>query len=53
MQRRLVVSGVVVAPTAFGLLVYGYERYYRGPKQSALFGTWSAHPVAIIKFTSD
>lgn len=40
MQRWLVVSGVVVALTAFGLLVYGYERYYRGPKQSALFGTW-------------
>ena len=37
-ERGLVVSGVVVALTAFGLLVDGYERYYRGPKQSALFG---------------
>ena len=39
-QKRLIVSSAAVAVAAFGALVYGYERYYRGPDDSFFVGTW-------------
>jgi len=39
-QRWLVISATVVGIAGFAMLVYGYERYCRGPGQEALFGTW-------------
>lgn len=39
-QRWLIVGAVVVAVGVFSALVYSYERYYRGPNDSVLFGTW-------------
>jgi hypothetical protein len=40
LQRWLGISAGVVALICCGLLIYGYERYYRGPSQSAFFGIW-------------
>jgi len=37
-RRWLIIAACAVA--GFALLVYAYERYYRGPGQDALFGTW-------------
>jgi hypothetical protein len=39
-QKGLIVGSVVLALASFGALVYGYERYYRGPGESAFYGTW-------------
>ena len=39
-QKRLIVGCVVFAIAAFGALIYVYERYYRGPGQEILCGTW-------------
>jgi hypothetical protein len=34
------VGAIVVAVGVFSALVYGYERYYRGPDDSVFIGTW-------------
>jgi hypothetical protein len=39
-QRWLIVGTAVVAVGVFSALVYGYERYYRGPDDSVFIGTW-------------
>lgn len=39
-QRRLIIAGVLFAFVLFGALIYGYERYHRGPSESVLYGTW-------------
>ena len=39
-QKRLIVSSAAITLAAFGALVYGYERYYRGPDDSFFVGTW-------------
>jgi hypothetical protein len=40
-QRWLIVGVVVVSLVAFSALVYSYERYYRGLRESDLVGTWT------------
>jgi hypothetical protein len=40
LQKRLIVSAVVLGVVVFGVLVYEYERYYRGPSDQILVGTW-------------
>src|SRR5438045_7596756 len=39
-QRWLIIGSAVVALASFGALVYRYERYHRGPSESAFFGAW-------------
>jgi hypothetical protein len=39
-QRWFIAVTVLVALIALAVVVYSYERYYRGPSDSALFGTW-------------
>jgi hypothetical protein len=39
-QKRLIVGSVVLALASFGAAIYGFERYYRGPSDSILVGTW-------------
>ena len=39
-QRWLFVSATTVALAAFGILIYGYERCYRGPSDDVFYGTW-------------
>ena len=39
-QRWLIIGSAVVVLAAAGALVYGYERYYRGPSEAAFFGIW-------------
>lgn len=41
LQKWLMVGAAALGLIAFGVLVYSYERYYRGPDDSALFGTWA------------
>ena len=39
-QKWLLVSSVVLALAVFGAFIYGVERYYRGPGEEILYGTW-------------
>jgi hypothetical protein len=39
-QKGLIVGSVVLALASFGALIYGYERYHRGPDDSFFVGTW-------------
>jgi hypothetical protein len=39
-QRWLIVALAVSALFVFSALVYIYERYYRGPGEEVLYGTW-------------
>jgi hypothetical protein len=39
-QRWLIVGAVIVAVGICSALVYGYERYHRGPDDSVFIGTW-------------
>jgi hypothetical protein len=39
-QKWLIASAAALALISGGALIYGYERYYRGPSAAALFGTW-------------
>src|SRR5438270_13827680 len=39
-QRWLIVTSTAFGLLLFAVVVYGYERYYRGPSDSVLFGTW-------------
>jgi hypothetical protein len=57
-QRWLITTAVVLAIVLFGALVYSYERYHRGPGESALFGTWrdtsaAMDSVAYYRFNAD
>ena len=42
-QKWLLVGSVVLALAFCGAGIYGYERYYRGPGQEILHGTWHNH----------
>ena len=39
-QKWLIAGSVVLALGFCGACSYGYERYHRGPSESAFFGTW-------------
>jgi hypothetical protein len=57
-QRWLITTAVVFAIVLFGAHVYSYERYHRGPTESALFGTWrdttpAMDSVAYYRFNAD
>jgi hypothetical protein len=39
-QKWLIVGSVVLALALCSAGIYGYERYYRGPGQEILYGTW-------------
>jgi hypothetical protein len=39
-QRWLIIGTVLVGVMSFGALIYSYERYHRGPRESVFFGTW-------------
>jgi hypothetical protein len=39
-QRWLIAASVFTGLVALSALVYGYERYYRGPNDSFFVGTW-------------
>ncbi len=45
-QKWLLTTIVCLALVTVGTLVYVYERYHRGPSESALFGTWEATSYA-------
>jgi hypothetical protein len=58
-QRRfLLVAGLLACVLVAGL-IYTYERYYRGPDESALYGTWldpmtmDAQDLFYIEFRPD
>jgi hypothetical protein len=40
LQKRLIVGAGLIVLTLCGAGIYGYERFYRGPSESAFFGTW-------------
>jgi hypothetical protein len=48
-QRWLIAGGVLAGLILFSALVYCYERYYRGPDERALFGTWQCIENCISK----
>jgi hypothetical protein len=39
-QKRLILFAGILGLVLFSTIVYTYERYYRGPNESALYGTW-------------
>jgi hypothetical protein len=39
-QKRLIVAAIILGGVLFSTVIYTYERYYRGPNESALYGTW-------------
>src|ERR1700726_4983412 len=40
LQKWLIISSVVILVAAFSMVVYTYERHYRGPSDEVLVGTW-------------
>lgn len=40
LQKWLIVGAVILSLISLGTLIYIYERYHRGPTDSAFFGTW-------------
>lgn len=40
LQRWLIIAAAASALLLFSALVCGYERYYRGPGEEAIYGTW-------------
>jgi hypothetical protein len=50
-QKGLIVGSVVFGLASFAALIYGYERYSRGPGQEILYGTW--HSANCIDCTFD
>lgn len=56
-QKAFLLITGVIAIAAFAVMVYAYERYFRGPGDSLLFGTWqctSGCPYALYyQFTPD
>ena len=39
-QKALIVGAAVLAVASSAAVIYGYERYYRGPDDSIFVGTW-------------
>jgi len=58
-QKWLILAGAVAGLLLCGALIYGYERFYRGPSESAFFGVWqtdgfySDDQCYYIEFRSD
>src|SRR5207248_4410687 len=50
-QKRLIASATVLTVILGCALIYGYERYYRGPSAAALYGTWQDMTPAIDSIT--
>jgi hypothetical protein len=50
-QKRLIASAAVLAIILGCALIYGYERYYRGPSAAALYGTWQDMTPAMDSVT--
>lgn len=57
LQKRLIVAGVAAGLVCLGSGINIYERYYRGPSDSVLFGTWynpyDSSPVICYDFKPD
>ena len=51
-QKGLIVGLAVLALALSAVLIYGYERYYRGPSQGAFFGIWetASDPDSLIYY---
>ena|SRR5438874_12207497 len=45
LQKWLIFTSIVVVVAAFSIAVYSYERYYRGPSDDVLVGTWRFPPL--------
>ena len=45
LQKWLILACIVVVLGAFSIAVYKYERYYRGPSDDVLVGTWRFPPL--------
>ncbi len=41
-QRRSMIAIALLSVLVGGALIYAYERYYRGPSESAFYGSWEA-----------
>jgi hypothetical protein len=39
-QRWLIVTSAALGLVLLAAVIYGYERYYRGPGEEAFYGTW-------------
>lgn len=57
-QQGLIVGSAVLALALSAALIYGYERYYRGPSGAVFVGTWEARYVSdsapyFFQFRSD
>lgn len=56
-QKRLIAAGVALGLVCLSAGVYIYERYYRGPSDRALVGTWynpdDSSPVLCYDFRPD
>jgi hypothetical protein len=57
-QKRFVIGAVVIALVSFAAVICAYEGYYRGPSESAFFGTWEtvlsdSDSPSYIEFRSD
>ena len=44
-QKRIIITATIWSLVLFAAGVYIYERYYRGPDDSVLFGTWQCVDV--------
>jgi hypothetical protein len=59
LQKGLIMGAGIIALICLGMLVYTYERYHRGPSESAFFGVWetdgpySDDPCDYIEFRPD
>jgi hypothetical protein len=40
LQKWLITIVIALSVLALGVFIYSYERYHRGPREAALFGTW-------------
>jgi hypothetical protein len=51
-QKGLIVGSAVLALALSAALIYGYERYYRGPSEGAFFGIWetASDPDSLIYY---
>jgi hypothetical protein len=52
-QKWLIIGSAVAALATCGALVYGFERYYRGPGQELLYGTWDFDGVGYVEFNQN
>ena len=45
-QKRFIITAILWGVVLFAVGVYSYERYYRGPDDSIMFGTWR-NPITL------